>query len=288
YVLPEYGPWMGSARFQKAVSIAATTKPPSLRFEIGRGNVVRGRVKDADGRPLAGVQILEYGWNAGESPALTTSDAAGDYVLTGVSDDPIRFLLAIHGERNLKSVTRLPASKPGDKRRDIALDLVLQPVGSIKARLVADGKPLSGEAVQVGIGEHVPLMHGTTESRGSRTLNNRTYFEPIPGTRGWKKPVLRISLAPQVTVDEDGNLFLPSFAPGWAYRLVVSAPGFEPFYSSDLRLEPGEARELGTIELLRTRRLTVTVVDPAGNLVPGVMVWFTKDRSNGYMGSRPS
>jgi len=241
----------------------------------GEHRVVRGRVLDSDGAPVAGVQVLEYGWEShpekGAEPGSAVSDRMGEFLLKGLSNETIRFVLAIHADRKLKSIIRLPRFEgtPGEA----TVDFVVKPTASIKLKLIGEGEPLSGDKVRVDLYERVPLMKGTKESTGWRPVFDSYWWWSIPDKEGRSlSRSVNLPLESQTTIDAKGNAIVPNLAAEWSYQLDCCADGFKSKTLFDLRLKPGEVRDLGTIRLFRLRKLVVNVVDSQGNPVAGVKV----------------
>src|SRR5688572_4512636 len=93
-----------------------------------QGVELRGRVRDPDARPVAGVEV-----RAGESRALT--DSLGRFVLRGLSGDSVRLELRAIGYRPL---TRTVSLQPPVELLDL---LVMQPDRTVLPEIRATARP---------------------------------------------------------------------------------------------------------------------------------------------------
>lgn len=115
------------------------------------GTTLRGRVRDADGKPIAGARVRvedplvvnAFVWSWFESQAQ--SDDKGIFEVAGVPRTGLRVTVSAPG---FPAVTRLAA-------HDSPLDLSLTATGFVRGRVVdADGKPMAKVSVSVASVEH--------------------------------------------------------------------------------------------------------------------------------------
>lgn len=121
----------GSRADFAAASLLARTTPfevraplTHLRLEVPRALIIRGRVLDLKGRPVAGAEVSD------QVNALTVSDALGQYTLE-VTGEKVSVQARLGSSRSiLKSVTA-----PGER------DLVLEPWTLLRVEALTGSKP---------------------------------------------------------------------------------------------------------------------------------------------------
>jgi protocatechuate 3,4-dioxygenase beta subunit len=130
---------------------------------LGLPSVVRGRVRDAEGRDVAGVSVS---WDSMAGPASTLTDADGEYELVGVAPGPVQ--IDVGG-----GVVRRPVSVPGDGAEVVA-DVVVD-ARRVSGRLLdGDGSPAPNALVGVFVGDAF-VATAKSESDGTFTA---LIFEP--------------------------------------------------------------------------------------------------------------
>jgi protocatechuate 3,4-dioxygenase beta subunit len=158
------GAWTLAAARAGEASVSGSGTP-FLELELARELVVRGRVLDSAGLPLAGARVAAEGYfHARPSVAVrdlveTRSDPAGAFELVGLrSDVGHALVLEAAGfatlERELPPATELALG-----------DLVLAPESVLAGLVVdADGVPLAGAEVVLELGGEAPLAAGPTDA----------------------------------------------------------------------------------------------------------------------------
>ncbi|HVC95097.1 MAG TPA: carboxypeptidase-like regulatory domain-containing protein [Pirellulales bacterium] len=234
--------------------------------ELRRGQTVKGRVVDNDGKPVteAEVQVGWYvletwreGFVRGPKWLVTRSDDHGEFSFDGIDSilDPWlanrrpRFWAA-GGGLVTETLTSLPP------QRDAPVELRLSRKGSVSlsGRVVdLTGQPIEGARVEVWtqwrdddvvIGEAPVLFTGHREL----VTNNEGRFEtPRPVGRGGE------------------------------YRVTVRADGYLPASSAWLQPGPGTVAELSELQLRRLRTIEGHVVDHDGRPLAGVRVFQSGD-----------
>jgi uncharacterized GH25 family protein len=86
-----------------------------------------------------------------------------------------------------------------------------------------------------------------------------------------KLATVQIGFMPGTPSGGDGSFKLSDVAPG-TYDLHVHGAEFAEYVQHDVKVEPGKPTDLGTITLVRGRKLTGRVVDASGDPVPGAKV----------------
>lgn len=82
---------------------------------------------------------------------------------------------------------------------------------------------------------------------------------------------VQVGYQPSVPADTKGEFKLPELAPG-KYDLYVRGPEFAVFVQRDVEVKSGQPTDVGTLTLVRGRKLVGRVVDASGNAVPGAKV----------------
>lgn len=93
----------------------------------------------------------------------------------------------------------------------------------------------------------------------------------LEGGNAPKLANVQVGYQPAVPSDKDGAFKLPELAPG-KYDLHVRGPEFAAFVQRDVEVKPGQPTDVGTLTLVRGRKLVGRVIDAAGNAVPGAKV----------------
>lgn len=158
------GAWKLAAARAGEASVSGSGTP-FLELELARELVVRGRVLDAAGLPLAGARVAAEGYfHARPSVAVrdlveTRSDSVGVFQLDGLRAD-VGHALLIEApgfatlERELPPATELALG-----------DLALAPESVLAGLVVdADGVPLAGAEVVLELGGEAPLAAGPTDA----------------------------------------------------------------------------------------------------------------------------
>lgn len=109
-----------------------------LEFQLVPGGSIRGRVVDAEGKPIAGASVSgrvvpvrgESDW---PDPAEVTSDGDGRFTLSNVAERPHRLWVSHPEFQGNTSVT----ATPGGEAR-----VVLQRLASVSGRVVLGGEPV--------------------------------------------------------------------------------------------------------------------------------------------------
>lgn len=86
-----------------------------------------------------------------------------------------------------------------------------------------------------------------------------------------KLATIQLGYKPGTPAAGDGTFKLTDVAPG-KYDLRVRGPDFAEFVQRDVEVKPGKPTDLGTLTLMRGRKLVGKVIDGAGNAVPGAKV----------------
>jgi protocatechuate 3,4-dioxygenase beta subunit len=86
-----------------------------------------------------------------------------------------------------------------------------------------------------------------------------------------KHATVQLGYQPSTPAKSDGTFALADIAPG-KYDLHVRGPEFAEFVQRDVEVKPGKPTDVGTLTLMRGRKLVGKVIDGAGNAVPGAKV----------------
>jgi uncharacterized GH25 family protein len=86
-----------------------------------------------------------------------------------------------------------------------------------------------------------------------------------------KLATVQLGYQPSTPASSDGTFQLTDVAPG-KYDLHVRGPDFAELVQRDVEIKPGKPTDVGTLTLVRGRKLVGKVVDASGNAVPGAKV----------------
>ncbi len=183
----------------------------TFELALDRGAIVKGRVLDPEGRPLAGAEPrgLTDWWDSWTKPLPTA-----DFEVTGLAPSDVRQLAFLHRERHLAGSTILTGNAQGP------IEVKLEPWGAVTGRLVdAGGLPRPG--VELGYPE-----------------NQKRRIEAGPG-----------GLPEHARTDADGRFRLEGLAPDLKYELqILGNGGFYGAVFKDLVIKAGEIRDLGDLK----------------------------------------
>ncbi|WP_163867415.1 carboxypeptidase-like regulatory domain-containing protein [Myxococcus eversor] len=138
----------GSApRTLEGVEVGAGADTDLGLVVLEEGRRLRGVVRDAEGVPvpgaevLAGPQLLGDGSQAGPAPLRSVSDASGHFALTGGGEAALT-VMAEHSTRGRSSPLVVAAGAASD-----ALELTLRPLAGLEGTVTRQGHPVGNVAV---------------------------------------------------------------------------------------------------------------------------------------------
>lgn len=216
------------------------------------GAEIAGRVVDADGRPLAGVEVRRFARDP-----LIGRFAMGDggEPSTVVTGEDGRFVLA---DLQAGAVVDLVLDAPGYTQETVA-GVVAPTERPLLVELLATAT-VSGRVVDgAGAGVAGATVQAMPDAAGS------------PGRRRFDG---RVAVA---RTDDDGRFEIGEVAPG-AVRLVATGNGYRSGEANGLEVSPGERRDGIRIEIERGGSLAGRVLAPDGQPVPGAVVLVTANQ----------
>jgi hypothetical protein len=171
--------------------------------------VIKGRVIDPDGRPLAGARtcgLIDY-WRTWAEPS------SADFEVSGLAPGEVRRVAFLHAARRLAG----SAIVRGETRGPI--DVKLEPWGVLIGRLLDEaGQPRAG----------VSLMW--------------------EGNRNPRVDVSLASLPDQVKTDSAGRFRVEGLAPGLVYSLwILEKDRFVGHVFKNMTVKSGETKDLGDV-----------------------------------------
>jgi protocatechuate 3,4-dioxygenase beta subunit len=230
------------------VDVLASGDPQPLTIKMARGLLVRGVVRDAAGKPVAGAALQAEPDAPGYRPAGAATDAEGRFQITGLSPRQAINLVALAsgGEARLK-VEGAP-DHPLNQTRAKDVEMTLEPGVVLSGRVLHKGKPRPGVVMKLrhSLGKqsnrYIAAGETTTDAEGRYRL---------VGPRAGDQYMLDVG-------DPDGMV-----DPGWPYQLWVLQT-----------IPAGRAEiDLPDVNLItRNQTLRGVVVDPQGKPVPGITI----------------
>jgi RNA polymerase sigma-70 factor (ECF subfamily) len=212
----------------------------SLTITLPRGVDVRGRVVDADERPVAGATIwLSVCDNSDDCEPVAVSDAQGSFTIRGAG--PGGNLMATSDGLGCAKVTRV--------KEEVVLTMRPAPGTLLGTVVDAAGQPVADARVLLGV---------TMQADGG--LHRRLLGE-IQGQDLWPSRFLR--------TDTEGR-FRSEGLPALPWPLWVGAPGFAPSWQT-VHLAAGTPTEV-SIRLTEGATLRGRITDAAGASVAGAQV----------------
>jgi protocatechuate 3,4-dioxygenase beta subunit len=218
------------------VDLEAQQDQRDLRLVLDVTGTIAGIVVDETGQPLPEVQVNAF-------PDILGGASADAVVLAGMSsatsDGGGRFVIRglPDGEYRVRA-----ARSSGRGQYDWGQGGVSAKTGDkdVKITLAAPGS-LVGKLV----------VEGTNAPPGLASV--------------------QLGSQPPTAAAKDGSFSLDDLAPG-TYDLHVRGPEFTVFTKRDVVIATGKPTDVGTLTLLRGRKLTGRVVDGAGRPVPGAKI----------------
>jgi beta-lactamase regulating signal transducer with metallopeptidase domain/protocatechuate 3,4-dioxygenase beta subunit len=232
-------------RFLHTAEMPPKDPAARLRFTLGGGLIIGGRVVDPEGKPVAGADVNNEPGSSGSTHVRT--DAEGRFVLAGFAPQGEQSLLVVEPGRKLIGCGIVPAKPQAGAKRSVAIEVALQPAITITGRALDGRQPIAGAGVML-----MELHRGPADTTA-------------------------IASESQAQTGADGRYEFALQRSDAEYAVMGYAEGFvwEPF---DVRYrvppgKPGQTVEAPPIELLRCAApIAGIVVDPQGNPVAGVEV----------------
>jgi len=227
-------------RYARSIEVKPGEPIRGVQFRLGRGLVIKGRVTDPDGKPVAGAEVKT--WSTPHQRvrrATTQSDEEGRFTLGGFPPPTGLVLHVRHRDRRLVGRASVVARDQAGTSRLVNVDVQLEEAASVQGRVFVDGEPTAGFRVDLlqremhdGESYGVPVEHAITDDAGA----------------------FQLDIVPPRT-----ECYVST------YSALLSSPTFV--------LKAGQVHDLGTFKL-RSKSLNVAgiVVDPEGNPVEGVTV----------------
>jgi RNA polymerase sigma factor (sigma-70 family) len=242
-------------RFQRMIAGKAGETIPGLTFPLTRGLGITLTVRDLQGQPVAGAEVVRYSLDR-PNETVGRTDAAGRYELAGIDRKRGATMDVTHPIRSLGARVDLrpddDAIKPGG-----ILQVTLQPTGSLRGRVLdEEGKPVRGPVVTLGTDVRYPDRIGPMIETVSE-------------------------------VQQDGSFSFDRLIAGAVYFVEITADGHASIFSERVRAKPGEVQRLKEIRLPVTdQELRGIVVDPRGRWVEGATVSYQRESDRQFVPPR--
>ena len=173
------------------------------RLELKAGRTIRGIVKDAEGRPVAGALVTINGFYVGANLVETESAADGSFALVGCHEGELSVGAQVEGVGTALQTVKADQSEA---------TLVLGPMPALRIRVLGlDGKPI--EKAQATLGRETFRDFIKHRSIGEQP------------TEPFSPRILRLIDSLERTQPEPG-LFVWSDAPAFLLPVAISAPGY--------------------------------------------------------------
>jgi protocatechuate 3,4-dioxygenase beta subunit len=221
--------------------------------ELETGLAIRGRVRDASGRPISGANIIGQQARSMPAPYPTPalSETDGSFVLAGLQPGSYRVSVTAQGYAGADRPIEAGAEK---------VDLVLSPAGSISGAVVDDtGRPVESFRVNASPARREADAPGTMIMGPRNKIGNGT----------------------------DGRFLIEDLAEG-TYVVAASAPGQSSANVSGVKVSAGSTTDAGTIRLSAGGTVRGMVADAAGTPVAGAVITVRgPGRDYGSIGASP-
>lgn len=156
------------SRIASSMSLSADAAPPEVTLVLETGASIRGRVLDADGKGLPGVQIYTWAQNeALESYNRNNpiSDGNGHFEVQGVLTGTVQ--LHAHLPGRLIDTLTVEGLVAGEVREGV--EIRVRAGGEVSGRLeLPDGGPAAGVLlyIQVSVDSNSTMLHAQTDAEG--------------------------------------------------------------------------------------------------------------------------
>ncbi|MEE8450489.1 MAG: carboxypeptidase-like regulatory domain-containing protein [Thermoguttaceae bacterium] len=215
-----------------------------VRFTVGRGLVINGRVTDPQGKPVADAEVktLRLRNDSRFKEAVTQTDAQGRFTLAGLPASDAQELQIKHGEQKLIEEVLVEADEQAEATRIVNIDVQLQPGATVKGHLLVDGRPMAGRRIDL---------------YRSRPHEREGY-------------AIQVAQVAHAKTDDAGRFEIQTILPGKGFFLSNDEEQFSGLNSNDFSLESGQVYESPTLEMRqRAKSVSGRIVDPEGNPVAG-------------------
>jgi RNA polymerase sigma factor (sigma-70 family) len=217
-----------------------------IRVALRRGATVRFRLIGPDGQPARDVRVYSRAvlgpsvYSAVRGWPLTWIEVArrGHFEVHGLDPEtevPVHFL---QPDRKLGATVRVS----GQIADQGPVTVRLEPCGLARARLVdPDGKPVTGQTRGVSVTMVItpgPPARSAPVRAGALAADEDSLdrIDPVNHGHGW-------------AADAKGQITWPALIPGATYRLIARGVGDGPQVGREFVVGPGEALELGDVQI---------------------------------------
>ncbi|MFO0808338.1 MAG: carboxypeptidase regulatory-like domain-containing protein [Gemmataceae bacterium] len=262
-VRPVFGyhaPYLQYLRAEKptpglAIDIPQSGEPAAVTLPLPRGLGIRGMVRDAAGKAVAGAAVQLQNDDSPYRKAATTTDKDGRFVVAGVAPHVKSIVTVQAGGGAAQAVVDAAPDQPWDKTRWQDVELTLEPGVTLVGRVLHKGQPVAGVTMK--------LM----KSSGPVAIG--------PGSGG-----TRFSECAEATTDALGRYRVSGLKAGDNYYFIITAPNgmadpdwhHQMPYSQAVREGKAEIALPDVNLTTRGQSLRGVVVDPKGKPVAGVTV----------------
>jgi hypothetical protein len=204
-------------------------------------------VRDPEGRPLAGAEVVVGAASGPHLPAART-DAAGRCELHGVDRENGYTLDVTHPTRPLGGRVAVRPDDPGNARSGGTIEVKVKPCGSLTGRVLDDdGRPMKFAVARVWADIDYPAS-----GRGM-----------LPTT---------------VDVQDNGTFTFDRLIAGVSYSINILADGHATWLGDSARATPGDAQTVGEIRLpWADQQIRGWVVDARGQTITGATAAYERD-----------
>jgi hypothetical protein len=205
-------------------TVDVNPQTPPLEIHLAKGNIIRGRVVDMKGNPVAHAWVMSDRWREYRTLGWQTgTDIEGRFVCSNAPPDEVQVAIGKEGFISINMPGSMPSLKPSEEEAVITLLPMLHVHGTV---VDAD----TGESIK-----KVKVIPGSTyigdtnwpswNEYGTITITNGQYEIAFDNQTGNS----RIDTNGHATAD--GNS---------AYIIRVEADGYDPATSRPFRLDEGE------------------------------------------------
>ena len=238
---------------QGSVVVAAGQTVDLGVITLKPGISVSGNVVDTSGNPLSNITVQATPSNSqhGQNSIQTTTDAQGNFTLTGLSPD-LKIYDVVAAPR---SDGGEPPPVPYGQVSRLAVDVTQVPAPTLNFILTPASAQITGRILTAD-GESLSYPDGDQVGYPAAAI-----FLHLEGSTSDNNP-----LGQEYATALDGSFSIGDLVPG-LYDVIVESLGYQPYKVTGVALTNGTTQNLAAITLQRGAELDATLARPDGSLV---------------------
>ncbi len=216
--------FQAEGRAPELTTVDVNTQTPPLEIHLAKGNIIRGRVVDVEGHPVAHAWVMSDRWRQYRTLGWQTgTDIEGRFVWSNAPPDEIQVAIGKEGFISINMPDSMPSLKPSEEEAVITLLPMLHVHGTV---VDAD----TGESVG-----KIRVIPGST-MMGDTNAPSWNEYGAVTSTNG-QYEIAFDQLQGGVRFDTNGSAFFDQNA---ADIIRVEADGYDPATSRPFKPAEGK------------------------------------------------